>query len=171
MTWTPRLIQGGRSPAAHPSVNTEATAVLELVRPPEPQVRAILTDVSTPRVLTLTDVAGKGLATPAPLRSGEAEVPIIATILGPGMFPWPEAWPSARLRASMSIQVRLPTRRSAPARDAGRQTGSARDIPRWRPSILIWRIRWDAPTTPSAQAEDRSARATSALSNPRRRRV
>lgn len=87
MTWKPRLIQGGRSLAAHPSVNTEATAVLELVRPPEPQVRAILTDASAPRVLTLTDVAGKDLATPAPLRRGEAEVTIVATILGTGMFP------------------------------------------------------------------------------------
>ena len=87
MTWKPRLIQGGRSAAVHPSVNAEAPAVLELVRPPEPQTLAIPSDSSASRSSTVTDVAEQDLATLPHLRRGEAEVPIVATILGPGMFP------------------------------------------------------------------------------------
>ena len=87
MTWKPRLIQGGRSAAVHPSVNTEASVVLELVRPPGPQTLAIPSDAGAPRLSTVADVAEQDLATPPHLRRGEAEVPIVATILGPGMFP------------------------------------------------------------------------------------
>ena len=87
MTWKPRLIQDGRSLAVHPSVNTEASAVLELVRPPGPQTLAIPSDASAPRLSTVADVAEQDLATPAHPQRGEAEVPTIATILGPGMFP------------------------------------------------------------------------------------
>lgn len=87
MTWKPRLIQGGRSLAVHPSVNTGTPEVLELVRPPGAQTLTICSDTGAPRLSAVADVAEQDLATPAHPQRGEAEVPIIATILGLGMFP------------------------------------------------------------------------------------
>lgn len=87
MAWKPRLIQGGRLPAVHPSVNTEAPPALELVRSPEPQTPADPRDAGTPPSTTVDDVAGHGPATPPPRRHDRTTSPRIATIHGPESFP------------------------------------------------------------------------------------
>lgn len=53
MTWEPRLIQGGRSPAVHRSATTEALPALELVPPLETQTPATLIEVGVTRSSTL----------------------------------------------------------------------------------------------------------------------